>query len=407
MAQVPLLSLTEFQSATLDADQLSLEDVEYLTHHFPHQIRITPTSIYSSASRPAGWQIQPQGVAGLIGLPSGQTLEITPKVPVSQLIHMLGIVYPASRPRQLPINAQAEKRVTDQIFSMLVEWFIDETEQIIEQGFYLTFDSQSTVSNVVQGRVDPNWLAAHPQTPLVRSETSHLTPDNRFNLILSTTLNLLLDQRATYIDPTLGERLDQLKHKLPNTRQTDPTAMLAEISYGINEARYEASHALCRLLAHGLLPTQTSGDLPFRSFLIEMAPLFEQFVVRWLMGHLPKRVRVVPQKRKRLEATQTRYIAADILITDASTGQPLIVLDTKYKGNNRPDLNDLYQVTFYAAEFGVTQAGLVYPHSEIDHLAGTSRGIQYQSLSFDLNQSIDQAGQAFLSQLLSKLKVLF
>lgn len=402
MAQPISIPLVEFESTPLAAPLLSAEDIRYVKNNFKGRI-----AVFSSDSIKGGapaWHLRPEGVVGQLSLPSGLRLSISPKVPVQQLFQMLAVVYPSIRPRVYHFDVTVGNETHHTLFLLLIEWLCHDIEILLERGLNLSFEEVRDLSPVVRGRIDPTWVARHPHDPRVMTEYSQLTVANPYNEVLSATLQIIL--QAASLPPSLSQQVAYLRSYLPASRTSDPLMILAELEdlrYGVNQADYERCHALCELILRSFAPTNEAGRNQMPSFLIDMAPLFERFVVCWLKEHLPPHLSVAAQKRKRLDATRPRTIAADILIVDVESRLPQMVLDTKYKGGDRPDLTDLYQVTFYAAEFGVRYAGLVYPHVMSGHIAGQSRQITYESLSFDLSRPLDEAGNHFIETLLTRL----
>ena len=60
----------------------------------------------------------------------------------------------------------------------------------------------------------------------------------------------------------------------------------------------------------------------------------------------------------------TRYCIPDLLICDSQTGKPLVVLDAKYKPDNRPSRTDSYQILSYVLLTGVSKCGFIFPGVE-------------------------------------------
>ncbi|NET74381.1 MAG: restriction endonuclease, partial [Sphaerospermopsis sp. SIO1G2] len=119
----------------------------------------------------------------------------------------------------------------------------------------------------------------------------------------------------------------------------------------------------------------------------------------WLTQHLPAGYRVRAQERVTLAGTNGRQIAIDLVLYDQH-GRPLAVLDTKYKAPDRPDMNDIYQVTFYAHQQQCPAAYLIYPQALRQPVRGRNNGVAYQNLTFGLDGDIHDNGRAFLQELL-------
>ena len=75
--------------------------------------------------------------------------------------------------------------------------------------------------------------------------------------------------------------------------------------------------------------------------LVDMDRLFELFVVEWMKRIMPKRYVVREQDPVVLKMGQIVSINIDITIEDISTGNTLLVLDTKYKAPEQPASGDI------------------------------------------------------------------
>ena len=76
-------------------------------------------------------------------------------------------------------------------------------------------------------------------------------------------------------------------------------------------------------------------------FLVEMPHLFELFVAEWLRIHLPANLTLEPQYKMSFGKNDEVSIQIDLLVTDASTGRPLWILDTKYKTALKASSDDI------------------------------------------------------------------
>jgi 5-methylcytosine-specific restriction enzyme subunit McrC len=77
------------------------------------------------------------------------------------------------------------------------------------------------------------------------------------------------------------------------------------------------------------------------------------------------------------------------------------VLDTKYKRVSMPSTNDIAQVVAYAKAMHCHDAILTYPFPPVRPLDATIGDVRVRSVTFALDQDLEAAGAAFLSDLLS------
>jgi len=92
------------------------------------------------------------------------------------------------------------------------------------------------------------------------------------------------------------------------------------------------------------------------------------------------------------------YFEIDILLTDVRTGERL-VLDTKYKKDDRPDIRDIQQLVAYAVQMKTTKAILVYPSQKTHSDWVKVENIYVHSLVFDIEKDIEESGSDFLARL--------
>ena len=80
-------------------------------------------------------------------------------------------------------------------------------------------------------------------------------------------------------------------------------------------------------------PTFSSGDRAFVPFELDMPQLFETFVAEWLRVNAPPGTIVRRQHHAELDANFKIKIHVDIVICEKHSGQPIAMLDTKYKAD--------------------------------------------------------------------------
>ncbi len=133
-------------------------------------------------------------------------------------------------------------------------------------------------------------------------------------------------------------------------------------------------------------------------FLIKMDRLYELFVAEWLKIHLPQSL--VLKFQERVNIGETVQFKTDLVLYDMATGAPRYILDTKYKIPTAPATSDIAQVVAYAVSKECHEAVLVYPEHLTNPLNEWVGDIRVRSLTFSLDGDLDQAGQAFLKDLL-------
>jgi 5-methylcytosine-specific restriction enzyme subunit McrC len=171
-------------------------------------------------------------------------------------------------------------------------------------------------------------------------------------------------------------------------------------SYNRLNADYEPMHALCRFFLENSGPTHERGDRSMLPFLVNMSRLYELFVSEWLSAHLPDAICLMPQERAYLDETSVLYFDIDLVLRDASTGEILCVLDTKYKDTTTPATDDVAQIVAYAEKMGCQEAILVYPRGLPQPFEARVGDIRVRSLSFSIDEDMNEAGNRFMRTLL-------
>ena len=129
---------------------------------------------------------------------------------------------------------------------------------------------------------------------------------------------------------------------------------------------------MCALALRGLTLNEQAGTHPYASFLVDMPRLFESFLTQRLSRLLPLYgLRVVAQKHDYLDEERRVGIRPDVLVYPRRGGEPVLVLDAKYRrpGGSEGDsgLNsDLYQVSAYLDRYRLKEGVLVYPRFKGD-----------------------------------------
>ena len=96
------------------------------------------------------------------------------------------------------------------------------------------------------------------------------------------------------------------------------------------------------------------------------------------------------------EANRLKFII-DLVICDVETGQPICVLDTKYKCPVSPSNDDISQVVTYAEIKGCTDAILIYPRGLETNLDERLGDIRVRNLSFTMTATSKRQGSRFWS----------
>ena len=126
-----------------------------------------------------------------------------------------------------------------------------------------------------------------------------------------------------------------------------------------------------------------------------MPTLFERFCTAFIDHKLNHEVELKAQYHTRLKGTERLSFRLDMALFSAATGQPLAVIDAKYKADG-PVESDVQQVVAYAVQLGTSRAFLLYPSSDMDEQFEVGP-VAIHVLGYDLDaENIEKAGQTLI-----------
>lgn len=146
------------------------------------------------------------------------------------------------------------------------------------------------------------------------------------------------------------------------------------------------------------VPTHETGEHMALPFLVDMARLYELFIVEWLKVNLPQGWMIKYQER--IDIAKSLYFKTDLVVYESLTGVPNFIIDTKYKNTNSVSSDDVAQVIAYAVSKNCKEAILLYPtplKHPLDEYVGD---IRVRSLTFSLDDDFEHAGNTFLHEML-------
>ena len=166
---------------------------------------------------------------------------------------------------------------------------------------------------------------------------------------------------------------------------------------------YRTMHALSSFFLNHLGPVHTAGENQMLPFLVDMASVYELFVARWLLAHPIPGLTLKQQVGWSVGASEELRYRIDLVLFDSATGQPVCVLDTKYKAHGAALPADVNQVTTYALGQGCRDAVLVYPAPLASTLDDKIGDIRVRSLTFGLDGDLEKNGREFRERLVGGL----
>ena len=387
------LHLREYAPSILPREALSEAEAEALWRGHRNQIDIE----YPSPKNGGCWKLRSPGWVGHLPVTRELNLRLIPKVELGNLFRMLEVAY---RLRSLEFPGLIDCGSLEEVFERLAHMLARRVLSRGRRGFHREYMPQEERLSFVRGRLDLSRALRAPWQVSLDCQFQEHTTDVEDNQILAWTLSRIARSAAcsrSEVVSTVGKAF----------RSLQGIAALVPMSSGVCSDRlytrlnddYRPLHALCRFFLENTGPTHETGDRQALPFLVNMNSLFEMFVAEWLATRLPAGLELRAQENVALGSGLSFSI--DGVLYDRSTGQPLLVLDTKYKEWSSPTTADIAQVVAYAEAKGCGDAVLIYPvdlRAPFDIQVGA---IRVRTLAFRLDGDLEARGLELLGRLLA------
>lgn len=398
MTQMNTLLWTEYQTAIISPEPAINLLGHALYAEFPKYVDVE----FPSPKTAGNWLFTPQGWVGTIPVTETYTISIQPKAPLANLFRMWEVAYRLKGFKFLDgvINSDSLADFYQNLAKILVNKVFDR----MRKGLYREYLGRCDRLPYVSGRLDIRRLAAEPWRVELDCDYEEHTGDVEDNQILCWTLSVIArsglcsEDVLSLVRKGYRELLGCIT-PLP----VPPQALIGRLYNRLNED-YEPLHGLCRFFLENRGPSHKLGDRTMMPFLMNMAQLFELFVVEWLKLSLPTEYNIRPQYNTTFGNEGEVRFKMDAIIEERATGRPLCVLDTKYKIPDAAGSPDIHEVRSYAESLSCSESMLVYPIELKSPLYMQAGKIRTRSLTFKLDSDLDVSGKIFLEQLLHGIK---
>lgn len=312
--------------------------------------------------RPTGrgvWEVRAGDWVGaaILGDPRGVSvdLRVTPKVSVGRLLFMLTY----SRAREWTEDVVEAAGAPD-VPSGVAEALVRLVDRALRQGVLQGYRHVEEAGLTLRGRVRTTAQITRRFGAAIPVEVAYddYSPDIAENQILRAALRRMLTVPG--VPDMVRHRLLRQVHRLAEVSELLPGAALPGWSASRLNARYQPALWLSEVILRAHSFELGRGRVPATGFLLNMAKVFEGFVVGALGSVLEARFggRTVGQDPWPLDAAGLVAMYPD-LVWYPQPGTPGLVVDAKYKADKVPNA-DVYQLLAYCTALGLTEGHLVY-----------------------------------------------
>jgi 5-methylcytosine-specific restriction enzyme subunit McrC len=310
---------------------------------------------------PGQWELR---ASRRIGVARAGDLQVTisPKVPISRLIFMIGYsLHPTWSRDEVVLDEEED------LLPAIAEAFSRLAQRALEQGLLHGYRSVEESLPVLRGRLRESEQLRRRFGRAMPLEVrfDDFTTDIAENQILLAAASLLL--RTPGIGALARQRLLRLRLQLADVTLLSPgTARPRWTATRLNR-RYEPALRLAEIVLAGDSFEHRFGDLTLTGFTFDMWKIYEDFVCGALREAFAVHGgRVALQDRWHLDDNSAILMKPDLVWYVGGTA--LAVVDAKYKAEKPegfPDA-DLYQLLAYCTALGLPAGHLVYARGEAE-----------------------------------------
>ncbi len=380
-----IIDLPEYQPVAIPAGEIARSQLEIIRSKFSMVVDVQ-SSFYGDE-----FTLINRGFAGSLPIDRSLSLRLVPKLPISNIFRMMEYAYNTD----LKFN-KGEMDVSDieDIFRIIAKLLALRILMRAKKGLYREYKDRRERLPYLRGRMDIRDRIARPHQISFDCTYQDFTQDIAENRIAL--YALFLASRYPDIDPIVRKAMRILSGV---SLLVHSSMDIDDIVYNRLSEDYRMIHGLSRFIIENTGPTINDDGRTLLPFHINMADLFERFVVGWLRENTDGLV-IHAQRRCFIDSNGHFEHIFDILIEDIHSRENLCIIDTKYKTPDRPSSHDIDQIIAYCATMGDVQRGiLLYPRAVRIPLNAVREKYHVQSMTFDITADIDEGGRTFLAEL--------
>lgn len=420
--------------STIRAQNVSRADHRVITVGARRSVRLSLEELVSSAGIDLFPEVESKGYfsvqfcgkelqltagsfIGLIPINSRITLDVRPKLPVSNLARVIELSQLPLRPLAGIERLYARDEDTPLSILEFLAWGLLASLKDIEiHGYFKLYVSRQQNTGHPRGRIDLR------QTGLINVSRGirHKVVTHRFDQTINSPYNQLLKHALLFLaerflrtpsrDPKLMSELNKAlagfesvstKRSIDLVRQVDSHLRGQRIPLTRRYYERPLRIALTIVAGEGVSLVEHGEEVELSSYVVNFDDLFESYLRAVLRSRLGSRgLRVLDGNRdgsKRLFDDAKEPQAHPDIVIEAKQTQRRIVADAKYK--EKTDRGDLNQAITYAVSYRATDAILIHqclPGKPIGRQRlGSINGMTLHSYGFDLaSPDLDREEQA-------------
>ena len=311
------------------------------------------------ATGSGGWEVRASGWVGaaVLGDPDGVAvdLRVAPKVSIGRLLFLL--TYSTARDWTDDVIGAVD---AVDVPSGVAEALVRLVDRALRQGVLQGYRHVEEAGLTLRGRVRTNVQITRRFGAAIPVEVAYddYSPDIVENQILRAALRRMLGVAG--VPELVRHRLVRQIQRLAEVSELPAGARLPAWTVSRLNARYEPALRLAEVILRSHSFELGRGRVPAVGFLLNMAKVFEDFVVGALGAALVEQFggRVAAQDPWVLDDAGLVSMYPD-LVWYPGSGGPGLVVDAKYKVDAVPNA-DVYQLLAYCTALGLSEGHLVY-----------------------------------------------
>lgn len=244
--------------------------------------------------------------------------------------------------------------------------FVDEVERLLRQGLAKGYRDEEANGALFRGRL---LVSHHLRENLARADRFFVRYSiYDHSILVNRVLNEALDALGDVtLSSGVSARIHTCRATFPETARLRVTPNVFErLHLGRTTVRYAHALTLARMILEYRMPQLRSGRAPVFALLFDMNLLWERYIAAIFRRAANRDLLISTQESCgfwKPQGQPGRRVRPDVVVRSRSSGEVLLVADTKWKvpPDGVPGDDDLKQMFVYNELFAAPRAVLVYP----------------------------------------------